>query len=169
MNNRRNLHDFIVSGLSQYLQIHEAHRLNPALSKQKLNNPLVVVGLPRSGTTHLHRLLASAPDSVSMPMWESFRPVPPRKGFDLRRLIMKVEFFFWKVCTINQMWIKVRHILWMWRKPYWNICVVMFCALSTLQITSGSILCITFVRTCQMNVSLRCASVVRLFYFKSCE
>jgi hypothetical protein len=94
---RFNMHSFIVSGLSQYLQIHEAHRMNPELSKQKLNDPMIVVGLPRTGTTHLHRLLELAPDGASLPMWELFRPVPPTTGFDFRRLVMKVEIFFWKV------------------------------------------------------------------------
>ena len=97
---RWNMHDVIVSGLSQYLQVHEAHRLNPELSKQKLNDPMIVVGLPRSGTTHLHRLLEVAPDGASLPMWELFRPAPPTTGFDFRRLIMNVEFFFWKVSII---------------------------------------------------------------------
>lgn len=56
----------------------------------------MVVGLPRSGTTHLHRLLALASDSVYIPMWEHFYPVPPKKGFDLRCLGLKIQFVFWK-------------------------------------------------------------------------
>lgn len=90
------MHDTIVSGLSHYLQIKEAHRLNPELSKIQLKDPLVVIGLPRSGTTHLHRLLALAPDSTYLPMWEHFYPVPPRKGLDFRRLGLKIQFNFWK-------------------------------------------------------------------------
>lgn len=29
-------------------------------------------------------------------MWEHFYPVPPKRGFDLRSLRVRVEFFFWK-------------------------------------------------------------------------
>ncbi len=91
------MHDTIVSGLSHYLQVHEAHRENPELSKIKLNNPLIISGLPRSGTTHLHRLLALAPDSVYLPMWEHFYPVPPKnKYLDMRRWSLKIQFNFWK-------------------------------------------------------------------------
>ena len=86
----------VISGLSYYLQVHEAHRLNPELSKIALKDPLIVVGLPRSGTTHLHRLLSLAPDSVDIPMWELFYPTPPTKGFDLRRWGLKIQFNFWK-------------------------------------------------------------------------
>lgn len=39
--------------------------------------PLVVVGLPRSGTTLLHRLLASDPGARSIPLWLGLDPWPP--------------------------------------------------------------------------------------------
>lgn len=43
--------------------------------------PMVVVtGLPRTGTTVLHNLLALDPGSRSLRLWEALRPVPPRDG-----------------------------------------------------------------------------------------
>ena len=43
--------------------------------------PMVVVtGLPRTGTTVLHNLLALDPGSRSLRLWEALRPVPPREG-----------------------------------------------------------------------------------------
>jgi hypothetical protein len=47
--------------------------------------PLVVCGLPRSGTTLLHRLLALADDAAGIPLWQLLEPIPPRDGPDLRR------------------------------------------------------------------------------------
>lgn len=42
--------------------------------------PVFVVGLPRSGTTHLHRLLALHPDLRAPRYWELRDPVPPAPG-----------------------------------------------------------------------------------------
>jgi thioester reductase-like protein len=47
--------------------------------------PLVVCGLPRSGTTLLHRLLALADDAAGIPLWQLLEPIPPQHGPDLRR------------------------------------------------------------------------------------
>ena len=38
--------------------------------------PIVIAGLPRTGTTHLHNLLSADPRLRSMPYWESLEPVP---------------------------------------------------------------------------------------------
>lgn len=93
---RKNFYSSIVLGLSNYLKIHEAHKSNQELSRQALNNPIIIVGLPRSGTTHLHRLLALESNSVSIPLWEHFYPVPPKRGLDIRRWILEARFFLWK-------------------------------------------------------------------------
>ena len=38
--------------------------------------PVVIAGLPRTGTTHLHNLLGAAPSFRTLPYWESFKPFP---------------------------------------------------------------------------------------------
>jgi len=53
--------------------------------------PLVVCGLPRSGTTFLHRLLAEASDARALPLWELMEPIAGpgpdrRRAHALRRL-----------------------------------------------------------------------------------
>ena len=45
--------------------------------------PLFVCGLPRSGTTFLHRLLAERKDARPLPLWELREPIPGR-GRDRR-------------------------------------------------------------------------------------
>jgi hypothetical protein len=40
--------------------------------------PLVVCGLPRSGTTFLHRMLAERADARPLPLWELREPIPER-------------------------------------------------------------------------------------------
>lgn len=51
--------------------------------------PLFIVGLPRTGTTHLHNLLAQVPALRFLPLWRSIAPFPATRGLgqfaDLRR------------------------------------------------------------------------------------
>jgi hypothetical protein len=47
--------------------------------------PLVVCGLPRSGTTLLHRLLEQADGAAGIPFWQLADPMPPPRGPDRRR------------------------------------------------------------------------------------
>jgi Sulfotransferase family len=48
----------------------------PEIQDIELLPPVVIAGLPRTGTTHLHNLLASAPTFRTLPYWESFEPFP---------------------------------------------------------------------------------------------
>ena len=51
------------------------HR-HPEIDDIDLLAPVVIAGLPRTGTTHLHNLLAAAPTFRTMPYWESNEPFP---------------------------------------------------------------------------------------------
>lgn len=42
--------------------------------------PVAIVGLPRTGTTHLHNLLAAAGTFRTLPYWESMEPFPLPSG-----------------------------------------------------------------------------------------
>jgi hypothetical protein len=54
-------------------------RRHPEILEIPIDRPLIVVGLPRSGTTHLVNLLAADTRFRSMPLWESYEPVPNPK------------------------------------------------------------------------------------------
>jgi hypothetical protein len=49
---------------------------HPAILDEPVEAPIVVLGLPRTGTTHLHGLLAQVPQLRSLPYWESLEPIP---------------------------------------------------------------------------------------------
>jgi Sulfotransferase family len=49
---------------------------HPEIREQTIAAPLIVAGLPRSGTTHLLNLIAADSRFQSMPYWEVLRPVP---------------------------------------------------------------------------------------------
>ena len=49
---------------------------HPEILDIPIARPIVIAGLPRTGTTHLHNLLSADPDLRSLPYWESLEPVP---------------------------------------------------------------------------------------------
>lgn len=51
-------------------------RRHPEIDDVQITAPVIVVGLPRSGTTHLVNLLAADDRFRSLPLWESQEPVP---------------------------------------------------------------------------------------------
>lgn len=54
---------------------------HPEITDIQLEAPLIVVGLPRSGTTHLVNLIAADPRRRALPYWESQEPFPrPAEG-----------------------------------------------------------------------------------------
>jgi hypothetical protein len=48
---------------------------HPEILDEEIARPIVIAGLPRTGTTHLHNLLAADPALRSLPYWESLEPV----------------------------------------------------------------------------------------------
>ena len=58
------------------LRLHDLLERHPEIHDQEIVAPIIVVGLPRSGTTHLVNLLAADPRLRSLPLWESYEPVP---------------------------------------------------------------------------------------------
>ena len=53
---------------------------HPDVAELPLDAPLVVTGLPRTGTTLLHNLLACDPGHRVLRLWEGLHPVPPGPG-----------------------------------------------------------------------------------------
>ncbi|CAA0080655.1 Uncharacterised protein [Halioglobus japonicus] len=54
---------------------------NPQCLKQTIESPIFVIGLPRTGTTALHKLLAADPDCQYLEYWLATSPMtrPPRQ------------------------------------------------------------------------------------------
>ena len=60
--------------VNRLLVEHEIAR-HPEILDLPLEAPIIIAGLPRTGTTHLHNLLAADPRLRSLPYWESLEPV----------------------------------------------------------------------------------------------
>jgi len=70
----------IINLLSNRLKITDDRQRYPEIAQQKIIAPLIVIGLPRSGTTILHSLLAQDPDARSPLTWEVSQPSPPPRA-----------------------------------------------------------------------------------------
>lgn len=72
--NRLILHNRIVRLLSQRLLLTDLLHRYPEIHDIEIDRPIIVVGLPRSGTTHLVNLIASDARRRALPYWESQEP-----------------------------------------------------------------------------------------------
>lgn len=67
----------LLGNLVTRLRIVEERKRDPIIRQQKIARPLIVLGLPRSGTSHTHSLLAADPATRSLRVWEMSIPLPP--------------------------------------------------------------------------------------------
>lgn len=68
----------------QYLKDH------PEIQDEKLVRPIIITGMPRTGTTLLYNLLSSVPGSRPLMGWESMDPIP-----DHRTALRKARYRAW--------------------------------------------------------------------------
>lgn len=74
---RSTLYNYLLRYACNRLLIQDTWNKHPEIFEQKIEKPLIVIGLPRSGTTHLVNLLAADQRFHSLPLWESYEPAPP--------------------------------------------------------------------------------------------
>jgi hypothetical protein len=75
---RNTLRSRIVRLLRNRMSLTDLLARYPEIETIPIERPLVVVGMPRSGTTHLVNLIARDPRRRSLPYWESQEPIPAR-------------------------------------------------------------------------------------------
>lgn len=66
--------------MSRRLKAIQYYKANPDVMKVPVRSPVFVLGLPRTGTTFLHRLLSLDPAVRSPLLWELMNPVPSVSG-----------------------------------------------------------------------------------------
>ncbi|HVP80735.1 MAG TPA: sulfotransferase [Thermodesulfobacteriota bacterium] len=59
------------------LQMEEDRKRNPGIAEEEIRSPIIITGLPRTGTTLLHSLLALDPANRVPLTWETMYPSPP--------------------------------------------------------------------------------------------
>ena len=93
---RISLRKTVVESLINRLLLVEAQKRRPEVFDAPLIPPLIVLGLPRSGTTYLHRLLAEDPAHHAPPFWELVRPLPQLGKPDNRKAVIAQELVWRK-------------------------------------------------------------------------
>jgi hypothetical protein len=73
---RGNLFQMTVRYAATRLRIEDIVKRHPEILDIVIDRPIIVAGLPRSGTTHLLGLLSADPRLRSLPWWEANAPVP---------------------------------------------------------------------------------------------
>jgi hypothetical protein len=94
----------VLETLCARLQMERDRQLHPDITRQEIRKPLFIVGLPRSGTSVLHRLLGADPEHRSPLMWEVRSPSPPTLADQKRRIqraTQSCNFFNWLVPTFR--------------------------------------------------------------------
>jgi hypothetical protein len=79
----------VVRFLSNLLRLFDEEQRASAILARPVDRPIFISGLPRSGTTFLHSLLAEDPANLVPRVWQLIHPYPPRNsesGLDRRVL-----------------------------------------------------------------------------------
>src|SRR6478735_729672 len=94
----------ILETLCARLKMERDRQLYPNIARQEIREPVFIVGLPRSGTSLLHRLLSADPEHRCPLMWEVRSPSPPTRANEKRRIqkaTQSCNFFNWLVPTFR--------------------------------------------------------------------
>jgi hypothetical protein len=84
--------------LCSRLRMQQDRQVYAGIAQQEIRQPLFIVGLPRSGTTLLHSLLATDPEHRCPKMWEVMMPSPPTSHGEKRRIqrtAKSCDYFNW--------------------------------------------------------------------------
>ncbi|OCB13704.1 hypothetical protein A5717_11925 [Mycolicibacterium porcinum] len=73
---RMTLRGRVVRLLRNRLSLTDLIKRYPEIESIPIERPFIVVGMPRSGTTHLVNLIAADPGRRALPYWESQEPIP---------------------------------------------------------------------------------------------
>ena len=74
----------VVRFLSNLLHLRAAEVADPGILSESVQRPIFITGLPRSGTTFLHRLMMEDPASQAPRVFQTIHPYPTASGPDRR-------------------------------------------------------------------------------------
>jgi Sulfotransferase family len=84
--------------LRNRLLLQRDRKRNPAIDKEEVRAPVFILGLPRTGTTILHTLLAADPQHQAPLTWQVMEPSPlgnSREGERIRRASRSLQGLQW--------------------------------------------------------------------------
>jgi len=95
----------LIRMLTNRLLLERDRDLRPTIRTEKITAPVFIVGLPRSGTTLMHTLLAADPDHRAPLTWEVMFPSPPtdsKKRQRIRAARRSLNILRWLAPTFRQ-------------------------------------------------------------------
>nr|VFJ64437.1 MAG: Sulfotransferase family protein [Candidatus Kentron sp. FW] len=85
------MHNTMARLLTNRLLTEQAFADEPSMGDTPIERPLYVIGLPRTGTTLLHNLLACDPNARWLHLWEGLYPAPSPKSLENDPRILRSE------------------------------------------------------------------------------
>jgi Sulfotransferase family len=86
----------LIRVLGNRLQLEDQFAREPRIAAEHIASPIVILGLPRSGTTKLHRMIGADPMMQKLPLWRLLYPVQaptPGPESDVERRIAATEAY----------------------------------------------------------------------------
>ena len=83
---RITVREYLVSLLDNLLRMETERAADPGIERQRITSPVFIVGLPRTGTTHLHGLISEDPANRTPLTWEVMFPAASRSAADVARV-----------------------------------------------------------------------------------
>jgi hypothetical protein len=77
--------EYLVSLLDNLLRMETERAASPEIERQRIVAPVFIIGLPRTGTTHLHNLISEDPGNRAPLTWEVMYPAAARSAADVTR------------------------------------------------------------------------------------
>ena len=83
----------LIDNLANRMLMVDFIKRNPAVKKEIISQPMFIMGLPRTGTTILHAIIAEANEHRAPRLWEMQRPFPPpaKNAADNEARILELE------------------------------------------------------------------------------
>ncbi|MBT4494453.1 MAG: sulfotransferase [Gammaproteobacteria bacterium] len=66
----------VVEILANRLRLEQYLKDYPEILELEIRGPIIIIGLPRTGTTKLHRMLSASGDFQFLPFWQTWQPIP---------------------------------------------------------------------------------------------
>ena len=82
---RITVRELIVSLLENLLRMEAERAANVHIERERIASPVFIVGLPRTGTTHLHGIVSKDPANRTPLTWEVMYPAASRSPDDVAR------------------------------------------------------------------------------------
>ena len=68
-------YESLAKALANRMRIEDLIARHPEIEQEPVERPIIICGMPRTGTTHLHNLMSADPNLRHLPYWESLEPV----------------------------------------------------------------------------------------------